>query len=66
MIRLSISVALAFAVAMSAEAMLPVPLHEPDAMITQVRKARQCERLTQSVRSATGRQPAFVIRPALF
>jgi hypothetical protein len=41
MIRLSISVALAFAVAMSAEAMLPVPLHEPDAMITQVRQAHR-------------------------
>jgi hypothetical protein len=32
--------ALALAVATSAEAMSPAPLHEPDAMITQVRKAR--------------------------
>ena len=39
MIRLLISVA-ALAVATSAEAMSPAPLHEPDAMITQVRKAR--------------------------
>ena len=35
MIRLLISVA--FAVATSAEAMSPAPLHEPDAMITQIR-----------------------------
>ena len=41
MIRLLISVALALAVATSAEAMSPAPLHEPDAMITQIRKARQ-------------------------
>ena len=40
MIRLLISVAKALAVATSAEAMSPAPLHEPDAMITQVRKAR--------------------------
>ena len=39
MIRLLISVA-ALAVATSAEAMSPAPLHEPDTMITQVRKAR--------------------------
>jgi hypothetical protein len=39
MIRL-IAVAFALAVATSAEAMSPAPLHEPDAMITQVRKAR--------------------------
>ena len=43
MIRLLISVALALAVANSAEAMSPAPLHEPDGMITQIRKARQCE-----------------------
>ena len=49
MIRLSISVALAFAVATSAEAMPLVPLHEPDAMITQVRKVRQCEDPNQVV-----------------
>ena len=41
MIRLLISVAFAFAVATSAEAMSPVPLHEPDAMIMQIRKACQ-------------------------
>jgi hypothetical protein len=41
MIRLLISVA-ALAVATSAEAMSPAPLHEPDTMITQVRKARNC------------------------
>ena len=34
-----ISVAFALAVATSAEAMSPAPLHEPDAMITQVREA---------------------------
>ena len=42
MIRLLISVAFALAVATSAEAMSPAPLHEPDAMITQIRKARRC------------------------
>ena len=36
-----ISVAFALAVATSAEAMSPAPLHEPDDMITQIRKARQ-------------------------
>ena len=41
MIRLLISVALALAVATSAEAMSPAPLHEPDSVITKVRKARQ-------------------------
>ena len=41
MIRLLVSVAFAFAVATSAEAMSPAPLHEPDDMITQIRKARQ-------------------------
>ena len=40
MIRLLISVA-ALAVATSA-AMSPAPLHEPDSMITQIRKARNC------------------------
>ena len=43
MIRLSISVAFALAVATSAEAMSPAPLHQSDGMITQIRKARQCE-----------------------
>jgi hypothetical protein len=41
MIRLIAVAALALAVAASAEAMSPAPLHEPDAMITQIRKARQ-------------------------
>ena len=41
MIRLTISVAFALAVATSAEAMSLAPLHQPDAMITQIRKARQ-------------------------
>ena len=36
MIRLLISVAFALAVATSAEAMSPAPLHQPDGMITQV------------------------------
>ena len=40
MIRLLISVAKALAVATSAEAMSPAQFHEPDTMITQVRKAR--------------------------
>ena len=40
MIRLLISAAFALAVATSAEAMSPAPLHEPDTMITQIRKAR--------------------------
>ena len=35
-----IGVAFAFAVATSAEAMSPTPLHEPDAMSTQVRHGR--------------------------
>ena len=41
MIRLLISVALALAIATSAEAMSPAPLHEPGSMITKVRKASQ-------------------------
>jgi hypothetical protein len=45
MIRLLISLAFALAVATSAEAMSPAPLHEPDAMVTQVLKARQAHRL---------------------
>ena len=40
MIRLLISVAFALAVATSAEAMSPAPLHEPDMMITQIRNVR--------------------------
>ena len=43
MIRLLISVAFALVVATSAEAMSPAPLHEPDGMITQIRKARERE-----------------------
>ena len=34
-----IALAFALAVASSAQAMSPVPLHEPDGMITQVREA---------------------------
>jgi hypothetical protein len=41
MIRLVAFAAFALSVATSAEAMSPAPLHEPDAMITQIRKARQ-------------------------
>ena len=41
MIRLLVSVALALAVATSAEAMSLAPLHEPDSVITKVRKARE-------------------------
>jgi hypothetical protein len=43
MVRLLISVAFALAVATSAEAMSPAPRPKPDAMITQIRQARQCE-----------------------
>ena len=39
MIRLLISVVLALAVATSAQAMSPAPLHEPNSMITQIRQA---------------------------
>jgi hypothetical protein len=41
MISLIVFAAFALALATSAEAMSPAPLSEPDAMITQVRKARQ-------------------------
>jgi hypothetical protein len=41
MIRLIAFAAFALAVATSAEAMSPAPLHQSDSMITQVRKARQ-------------------------
>ena len=41
MIRLLISVAFALAVATSAEAMSPAPLHEPDTMITQIPTSAQ-------------------------
>ena len=43
MTKLFISVAVALAVATSVEAMSPAPLHEPDSMITEVRKAGQCD-----------------------
>ena len=49
MIRLLISVALALVVTTSAGAMSPVPLHEPDPMITKVRKAGQCDDPNQVV-----------------
>ena len=39
MIRLLISVTFALTVKTSAKAVSPTPLHEPDAMITQIRKA---------------------------
>jgi hypothetical protein len=39
MIRLIAFAAFALAVATSAEAMWPAPLHQPDGMITQVREA---------------------------
>jgi hypothetical protein len=44
MIRLIAFAAFALAVATSAEAMSPAPLHHSDSMITQVRKARQARR----------------------
>ena len=43
MIRLSISVAFALAVATSAEAMSPAPLHEPDARITHITDGQPCD-----------------------
>ena len=50
MIRL-IAVAFALAVATSAQAMSPAPLHQPDGMITQVRSnaARGCAGMKHSV-----------------
>ena len=39
MVRLIAIVAFALAVATSAQAMSPAPLHQPDVMITQVRQA---------------------------
>ena len=47
MIRLMISVAFAFAVATSADAMSPAPLDEPDGIVTQIRKARPCRNPNQ-------------------
>ena len=43
MIRLLISVAFAFAVATSAEAMSPAPLHEPDARVTHIADGQPCD-----------------------
>ena len=43
MIRLSISVAFALAVATSAQAMSPVPLHEPDAGVTHIADGQPCD-----------------------
>ena len=43
MIRLSISVAFALAVATSAEAMSPAPLHEPDARVTHIADGQPCD-----------------------
>ena len=43
MIRLSISIAFALAVATSAEAMSPVPLHEPDARVTHIADGQPCD-----------------------
>ena len=39
MVRLIAVAAIAFAAATSAQAMSPMPLHQPDSMITQVRAA---------------------------
>ena len=47
MIRLLISVAFALAVATSAEAMSPAPLHEPDAMITHIAVGQPCDLKSQ-------------------
>ena len=43
MIRLSISVAFALAVATSAEAISPAPLHEPDARVTHIADGQPCD-----------------------
>ena len=43
MIRLMISVAFALAVATSAEAMSPAPLHEPDARVTHIADGQPCD-----------------------
>ena len=44
MIRL-VAVAIVLAVATSAQAMSPAPLHQPDGMTTQARQARQARQL---------------------
>lgn len=43
MIRLPISVAFALAVATSAQAMSPVPLHESDAGVTHIADGQPCD-----------------------
>ena len=43
MIRLLISFALVFAVATSAEAMSPAPLHQPNGMITHIADGQPCD-----------------------
>ena len=43
MIRLSISVAFALAIATSAEAMSPAPLHEPGAEVTHIADGQPCD-----------------------
>ena len=43
MIRLLISVAFAFAIANSAEAMSPAPLHEPGARVTYIADGQPCD-----------------------
>ena len=48
MIRL-ISVAFVLAVATSAQAMSPAPLHQPDGMTTQARQARQLPKCSDNV-----------------
>jgi hypothetical protein len=47
MIRLSIRVAFALAVATSAEAMSPAPLHEPDARVTHIADGQPCDLKSQ-------------------
>ena len=47
MIRLLISVAFALAVATSAEAMSPAPLHEPDARVTYIAYGQPCDLKSQ-------------------
>ena len=47
MIRLMVSVAFALAVATSAEAMSPAPLHEPDARVTHIADGQPCDLKSQ-------------------
>ena len=67
MIRLIAFAAFALAVATSAQAMSPVPLHQPDGMITQVREACGAGRVRINgvcVARTTKRQSAGVRRCA--